>query len=266
MVASARPDPQAAGRRDPGLGDLHLHRQDRHADREPHAGRSVWYCDGALGPSTAGVRPAPGTTCCGHGPVQRRRSRRPTGRDRRRPDRGRALVGRRGTPASRSDDLEQELPRVARDAVRLRAQVHDHGAPGRRRRVLVLHEGGGRGGRWSARRDVATSSGRAPLDAPSALRAVSERMAAGRPARPGHRHAALVGAARRRSPPEIVERDLTLLGSSACVDPPREEARDAVAHCQGAGIVPVMITGDHPLTAAGHRAGGSVSWTTAARC
>jgi Ca2+-transporting ATPase len=45
------------------------------------------------------------------------------------------------------------------------------------------------------------------------------------------------------------ESDMTLLGLVAMLDPPRPEARQAVATCATAGIRAVMITGDHPLTA-----------------
>ena len=46
-----------------------------------------------------------------------------------------------------------------------------------------------------------------------------------------------------------MEQNLSFIGIVAMIDPPREEAKQAIADCHTAGITPVMITGDHPITA-----------------
>ena len=61
-----------------------------------------------------------------------------------------------------------------------------------------------------------------------------------RPLTPGEDHAAV----------EALERDLIFVGTVGMIDPPREEAAVAIAEARRAGIRVVMITGDHPKTAA----------------
>jgi len=91
-----------------------------------------------------------------------------------------------------------------------------------------------------------TAAGPRPLD-PDALSRAGEQLAD-----QGLRVLAL--AMRHwESVPDLLETDveseLTLIGLVGMLDPPREEAVAAVALCRGAGITPVMITGDHPVTA-----------------
>lgn len=49
---------------------------------------------------------------------------------------------------------------------------------------------------------------------------------------------------------EDAERELCFAGLAAIADPPRPEVADAVARCHAAGIRVIVVTGDHPLTAA----------------
>jgi Ca2+-transporting ATPase len=59
----------------------------------------------------------------------------------------------------------------------------------------------------------------------------------------------LAVADKRGATRESAEREMTFLGLVGMIDPPRAEAKPAIETCEQAGIKPVMITGDHPLTA-----------------
>ena len=95
--------------------------------------------------------------------------------------------------------------------------------------------------------NILTSEGPKPIDTQEIIR-INERMAAD-----GLRVLCIAMKSWDNLPDNIssenVETDLTILGLVGMVDPPREEAKEAVALCKTAGIKPVMITGDHPLTA-----------------
>ncbi len=92
-----------------------------------------------------------------------------------------------------------------------------------------------------------TSAGTMPLNH-NEVEAANERMAAD-----GLRVLCIAMRAWKKLPEELTaescETGLTFLGLAGMMDPPRDEAREAVALCKAAGIRPVMITGDHPVTA-----------------
>ncbi len=94
---------------------------------------------------------------------------------------------------------------------------------------------------------IMTSAGAVPAD-PDTINAANERMAAD-----GLRVLCIAmrtwGELPADTSPEIAETGLTILGLAGMMDPPRDEAKEAVALCRTAGIKPVMITGDHPITA-----------------
>jgi Ca2+-transporting ATPase len=95
-------------------------------------------------------------------------------------------------------------------------------------------------------RDQLANGGVMPLD-PDTLAAKANEMA--------HRALRVIGLAMKEVPEEhavLTDADLvdfTFLGLQGMIDPPREEAIEAVSRCKGSGIRTVMITGDHALTA-----------------
>jgi P-type Ca2+ transporter type 2C len=82
------------------------------------------------------------------------------------------------------------------------------------------------------------------------IRAASERLASEALRTLGVAFRSLRPDALEREVDDRVEHELVFLGVVGMIDPPREEAKEAVGKAKGAGIRPVMITGDHPQTAA----------------
>ena len=118
-----------------------------------------------------------------------------------------------------------------------------------RRRMTTLHATGD--GAWVASKGALEAL--APLlaaeDRP--LLAAAEE-AARRYAEEGYRVLALADREVAAIPDDLerVEANLRLAGIVAMADPPRAASADAIEACRTAGVVPIMITGDHALTAA----------------
>jgi P-type Ca2+ transporter type 2C len=151
-----------------------------------------------------------------------------------------ALVAFAGKLGVRQADLATESPRVA-----------EIGFDSARRRMTTFHRADGDGGVWVASKGALESI--ATLLAPGQEGMLTEaREVAERYAADGFRVLALADATRPSLPDDLAEaeRDMRLVGVVAMADPPRAAAATSIAACRAAGISPVMITGDHPLTAA----------------
>ena len=132
-------------------------------------------------------------------------------------------------------------------------RVHEIPFTSERKRMTTLHDD--RGDRMACSKGAPEmilasctrqmrGDGEAPLDPVDRNRIMEE---AGRMAAQALR--VLAVAAKHGTGAEQAEEDMVFLGLLGMADPPRPEAREAIRTCESACIKPVMITGDHPLTA-----------------
>ena len=148
---------------------------------------------------------------------------------------------------------QRRFDRVRRDPVHLRAQddVDDRGGPRAGRRARGHQQGrAGRaagalhaGARWARTSSRWTTPARAG-SSPTSTGCRTPRCARWRSPTGRWRRA------RTRRPTQSLERDLIFVGTVGIIDPPREEAAVAIREAHRAGIRVIMITGDHPRTAA----------------
>ncbi len=158
-----------------------------------------------------------------------------------------ALYEAAGSAGFEKDRLEGELPRVGNlpfDSERKQMTTLHRAAEGG---VLAYAKG-------APERILGQCVDALGSDGPDAFEPDKVLAEATRMASQGYR---VLGVARRAfddmpdvSDAKAIERQLTFLGLVALIDPPRPEVPEAVASCRTAGITPVMITGDHPGTAA----------------
>ncbi len=145
-----------------------------------------------------------------------------------------ALAGKRGVTRRDLDEQHPRLAEIAFDATR--------------RRMTTLHRDDGRV--WVTVKGALEAL--APLGDPGDEAVwLHAQLVADRYAADGYRVLAIAERVLDSMPARLgdAEHRLTLLGLVGMTDPPRPESADAVAAARSAGITPVMITGDHALTA-----------------
>ncbi|GAB1692006.1 HAD-IC family P-type ATPase [Krasilnikovia sp. M28-CT-15] len=167
-----------------------------------------------------------------------------------------ALVVLGGKGGVDVDRTRQRFPRVGEvpfdSATKYMATFHEDRSGEHAGLMLVCVKGAVESVLERVDRVVDRTGAPAPLDdaGREAVRAAADRLAAG-----GQRVLAAAGGWMPRAgadlegDPERAATGLTLLALIGIVDPPRTEAREAIAAAHGSGIAIKMITGDHPTTA-----------------
>ena len=275
-----RPAPRRG--RDARLGQRHRLGQDRHADEERDDGARRRHRERARHVRRLGLRAsrarfsataaAPSTARCGSSssarspspiapttpPLQERDGRWTVQGD---PTEGALLVAARKAGLS-SEALDERLPRVGEvpfsSERKLMSTVHRDAE--QQDRGIVFTKGAPDVLLARCTRELVGEERRPLTPARRAEILADQRGARG----PGAAHArrrrpVADERARSRSTPRILTNGSNTIWSSlgliGIIDPPRPEAKEAVARARRAGIRPLMITGDHPRTACGHRAG-----------